>query len=88
VSDAPRRLSERSDHVEVPHGERPRYGDGLERLRQEMSLLSIELAPFTVSHDVLGVYDRCGPIETLSKSLSDKCSQIGVVTASAGMYLL
>jgi hypothetical protein len=52
-----------------------------------MSLSSIELAPFTASYDVLGVRDRCGPVETLSESLPDKCSQTGVMTAGAGVYL-
>jgi hypothetical protein len=87
VSEAPGRLSERSHHVEVPEGKRPRDGDGLERLRREMSLSSIELTPFTASYDVLGVCDRCGLVETLSESLFDKCSRTGVVTVGAGMYL-
>jgi hypothetical protein len=47
VGEAPGCLSERSHHVEVPHGKRPRDRDGPERQRQEMSLSSIELAPFT-----------------------------------------
>jgi hypothetical protein len=53
-----------------------------------MSLSSIELAPFTTSYDVLCVSDRHGPVETLSESFPDKCSRTGVVTASAGMYLM
>jgi hypothetical protein len=53
-----------------------------------MSLSSIELAPFTTSYDVLCVSDCHGPVETLSESFPDKCSRIGVVTASAGMYLM
>jgi hypothetical protein len=88
VSEAPERLSERSDHVEVPHGERPRDGDGLERLRREMSLSGVELAPLTVSYDVLRVCDCHGPVETLLESLSDKRSRTSVVTAGVSMYLL
>jgi hypothetical protein len=38
------RLSEWPHHVKVPHNERPRDGDGLERLRREMGLSSVELA--------------------------------------------
>jgi hypothetical protein len=53
-----------------------------------MSLSSVELAPFTLPHDVLRVGDRHGPIETLSESFSDECSRIGVVTAGVGMYFL
>jgi hypothetical protein len=51
-------------------------------------LSSVELAPFIAPQDVLGVCNRCGPVETLSESLPGKCSQTGVVTAGAGMYLL
>jgi hypothetical protein len=72
----------------MPDDERPCDGNGLKHLRREVTLSSIELAPFTAPHDVLGVCDCCGPIETLSEGLSDKCSQTGVVTAGAGMYLL
>jgi hypothetical protein len=57
-------------------------------LRQEVILLSVELAPFTAPHDVLRVGDRCGPVEALSESFPDKCSRTGVVTKGAGMYFL
>jgi hypothetical protein len=88
VSEAPGRLSERPHHVEVPDGKRPRDGDGLKSLCREVSLSSIELAPLQAPDDVLGVCDCCGSVETLSESLSDMCSQTGVVTAGDGMYLL
>jgi hypothetical protein len=81
-------LSEWPHHVEVPDDESPRDGDGLQSLRREVSLSSVELAPFTSLHDVLGVYDRRGPVETLSKSFPDKCSRTCVVIAGASMYLL
>jgi hypothetical protein len=80
-------LSEWLHHVEVPDGERPRDGDGLERLRPEVSMSSVELAPFTTWYDVLGVHHRRGPVESLSESLSDKCSRTDVMTAGAGVYL-
>jgi hypothetical protein len=57
-------------------------------MRWEVSLLSVERAPFTAPHYVLGVRDCCGPVETLSESLFDKRSRTGVVTAGVGMYLL
>jgi hypothetical protein len=57
-------------------------------MRWEVSLLSVERAPFTAPHYVLGVRDCCGPVETLSESLFDKHSRTGVVTAGVGMYLL
>jgi hypothetical protein len=87
MSEASECLSERPHHVEVPDGERPRDGDGLKRLRREVSLSSVELTPFTASYDVLGVRHHCGPVESLSESLSDKCSRTSVMTASAGVYL-
>jgi hypothetical protein len=88
VSKAPGRLSERPHHVQVSHDKRPRDGDGLKRLRQEVSLSSVELAPFTTPHDVLGVCDCRGLVETLSEILSDKCSWTGVVSKGTGIYLL
>jgi hypothetical protein len=88
VGEAPRRLSEWAHHVEVPDGERPHDGDYLQCLHREMSLSGVELAPFTTLHDVLRVGDRCGLVETLSKSFPDKCSRTGMVTAGAGMYFL
>jgi hypothetical protein len=88
VSESPGHLSEWSHHVEVPDSERSRDGNGLKRLRREMSLSSVELAPFTAPYNILRVCDRCGPVKTLSKSLSGKRSQTGVMTAGVGMYLL
>jgi hypothetical protein len=88
VAKALGRLSEWAHHVEVPDGERPRDGDCLQCLRQEMSLSGVELAPFTAPHDVLRVGYRRGPVETLLKSFPDKGPWTGVVTASAGMYFL
>jgi hypothetical protein len=46
-------LSEWAHYVEVPDSEGPRDGDCLQRLRQEISLSSVELAPLTAPHDVL-----------------------------------
>jgi hypothetical protein len=85
VSEAPGRLSERSHHVDVPHGERPRDADRLKRLRREVSLSSVKLAPFIASYDVLGVFHRRGPVEPLSESLSDKCSWTSVMPTGSGM---
>jgi hypothetical protein len=58
-----------NDHM--PDGEGPCDGDCLQRLHKVMSLLSVELAPFAVPHDVLRVGDHRGPVETLSESFSD-----------------
>jgi hypothetical protein len=81
-------LSEGAHFVEVPDRKGPRDGDHLQRLRREVSLSRAELAPFTTPHNVLRVGDRCGTVETLSKSFSDKSSRTGVVSTGAGMYFL
>jgi hypothetical protein len=53
VGEAPGCLSEWTHHVEVPDCEGPRDGDCLQRMRREVSLPGVELAPFTQLHDVL-----------------------------------
>jgi hypothetical protein len=87
VGEAPGCLSEWTHHVEVPNCEGPYDGDCLQHLRWEVSLPSVELAPFTVLHNVLQVGDRRGPVETLSESFPDKCSRSGMMTTGTGMYL-
>jgi hypothetical protein len=57
-------------------------------LALEVSLSGVELTPFTAPHDVLRVGDHRGPVETLSESFPDKCSQTGMVTTGAVMYFL
>jgi hypothetical protein len=88
VSEALGCLLEGAHYVEVPDCKRPRDGDRLQRLRRQVSLSRIELAPFTAPHDVLRVSDRCGPVETLSEIFPDKSSRTGVVSAGADMYFL
>jgi hypothetical protein len=44
--------------------------DGLERLCREVCLLSVEQATLIASHDVLGISNRCGPVEALSERTS------------------
>jgi hypothetical protein len=80
-------LSEWTHHVEVPYGERPRDGDGLERLRREMGLSSVKLASLAMPYNVLGVCHRRGPLESLLESLANKCSRARMMTAGAGVYL-
>jgi hypothetical protein len=57
-------------------------------LHPEVSLSCIELATLTALHNVLRVGDRCGPIETLLESFSDKRSRPGMVAAGTSVYLL
>jgi hypothetical protein len=88
MREAPTRLSERPHHVEVPHSEGPYDGDNLKCLRREVGLLGVELTPLTTMHDVLGVHHRCGPVEPLSESISDKSPRTGVTSARAGVDLM
>jgi hypothetical protein len=81
MHEAPRCLLERPHHVEVPHSKWPCDGYGLKRLRQEVSLLSIELAALAAPHDIFGVCYRCGPVKPLSESFPDKSSWTGVMSA-------
>jgi hypothetical protein len=83
VVEAPECLSERPYHVEVLGRERPRDGDRLQHLRRKVSLPSVELAPFTASHN-----DHYGPVETLLESFFDKGSRPGMVTTGTYVYLL
>ena len=46
-----------------------------------MSLSSIVLAPFAGAYDLLGVSYCSGPVEALSKCISNQGSRRGVVTA-------
>jgi hypothetical protein len=87
IREAPRCLSKWPHHVEVPHREGPRDGDGLKCLRREMSLSSVELAPLAATHDVLGVRNSRGPVEPLSESFLDKSPRTGVMPARAGLDL-
>jgi hypothetical protein len=80
VGEAPGCLLERTHHVKVRDCEGPRDGDCVQCLRREVSLSGVELAPFTALHDVLGVGDRYGPVETLSESLPNKCPRTDMVT--------
>jgi hypothetical protein len=69
VGEAPGRLSQGSDDVQSPHGERPRDGDGLQDVSREIGLAGVELAPFACAHDLAGVGDHGGPVEALAKRI-------------------
>jgi len=79
------RLLERSNQIEPPDHERPRDGDHLECLGQEVSLPSIVLTPFASAYILLGVGYRSGPVEALSECISNQGSRRGVVTIDPTM---
>ena len=61
----------RSDQIEPPDHERPRDGDRLECLGQQVGLSSIVLRPFIGAHNMFSVGYRGRPVEALSELISD-----------------
>jgi hypothetical protein len=47
----------------------------------EISLTSIELAPLTGAHNLVGISDRGGPIESLAERVAHEGARCGVVSA-------
>ena len=78
---APGCLLERPNQIKPQDHEGPRDGDHLEWLGQEVSLLSVVLAPFVGAYELLGVGYHSGPVEALSECVPNQGSRRGVVTA-------
>ena len=74
-------LFEWPGQVEPLDCEGPCDGDHLECLGQEVSLLSVVLAPFVGAHNLLSVSYYGWPVEALSECVSDQGSRSGMVTA-------
>ena len=72
MSEAPQALFEGSDHAEAPDCEWLGDGDGLKLLRQQIILLSVELASLTPVDDLLCISQRSGPVKTLAKGFPDQ----------------
>ena len=79
---APECLGLGADHVQPPDCERPRHGNGLECLSWHVGLPSVELAPFTGAHDLIGVGDRRWPVEPLAKGVPNQGLWSGMVSAN------
>ena len=71
--------------VEPPDHERPCDEDCLERLGQQVSLLSVVLASFVGVYDLVGVGHHGWPVETLSECVSDQGSRCGLMFADPSM---
>ena len=71
--------------VESPDREWPRDGDRLERLGQQVSLLSVVLASFAGAYDLLGVSHRSWLVETLLECVSDQGSRCSVMSVDPSM---
>ena len=80
VGVAPGCLFERPNQVKPLDREGPRDGDHLECLGWEVSLSSVVLAPFTGAYDLLSIGYCSGPVEALSKCVSNQGSRRGMVT--------
>jgi hypothetical protein len=83
VGVAPERFPQGPDDVQPPHGEGPCDGDCLEGVRREVGLAGVELAPFAGAHDLAGVSDRGGPVETLMERVAHEGAWRCVVAAHA-----
>ena len=79
MGEAPGCLFEWPNQVKPPDREGPHDGDHLECLGREVSLPSVVLTPFVGAHDLLDVGYCSGPVEALSKCISNQGSRHGVV---------
>ena len=57
-------------------------------MRGEVCFSSVELATLAGPHDVGGVGDRGGPVETLPKRVTHEGARRGVVTANANVDVM
>jgi hypothetical protein len=83
---APGCLLQGDDEVQTPHSKRPGDGNRLQSLSGQVGLPCVELTPFVGADNSSGVGHRRWPVETLSKSISDKGSRCCVVAASPRVY--
>jgi hypothetical protein len=83
VSVAPGRLSQGSDDVQPPHGERPCDENCLQGVSRETSLACIELAPLASTYDPVGTSDRGGPVKALAECIAHEGTRRRVVATHA-----
>jgi hypothetical protein len=83
-----RHLLEGPNLIKPPNRERPRDGDGLERLGWQMGLPRVVLTPFAGAYNVHGISHRGQPVETLSESVPDEGPRHGVVSTGTAMDVL
>ena len=87
MSEGTRALFEGFDHVEAPDYEWPGDGDGLNLLRQKMSLPTLELTSLTLADDLLCISQRSGPVKILAKGFFDQRPWGHVMSADSSMDL-
>ena len=88
MCNAPGRPLEGPYLVEPLDYERPRDGDHLEHLGQQVSLSSVVLASFVGAYDLLGVGHRGWLVETLPECISDQGSRCGVMPTDSSLDVL
>jgi hypothetical protein len=74
--------------ISSPHTAKGHVMDGLLHLCWEMSLSRVVLASFIDVHRLIGVSDRCWPVEALAERLAYEGTRSGVVTAFAHVNVL
>jgi hypothetical protein len=79
VGVAPERFSQGPDDVQPPHGERPCDGYGLQGVSWEVGFACIKLAPLAGAHDLIGISNRGGPIESLAERVAHEGARHRVV---------
>ena len=88
VGEAPGCLLQRTDEVQSPHSERLCNGDGLQNVRGEVHFSSVKLATLAGPHDVGGVGDCGGPVETLPKCITHEGTWRSMVAANASVDVM
>jgi hypothetical protein len=83
MREAPGCPLKRADQIQPLDREGPCEGDGVERLRREMCLPSIILAPIAGAYYVLGISHSSWPVETMAKSHAYQHLWCSVVTAGS-----
>jgi hypothetical protein len=85
VGVSPEHLSQGPDDVQPPHSEGPRDRNHLEGVSWEIGLAGVELAPFAGAHNLAGVRNCNGPIESLPECVAQEGAECRVVATHTCM---
>ena len=69
-----------ANHINSPHGEGPRRGNGIQQCQRNMNLISINLTLVAFLHKLATIRFHCQPIVTCSQHLLCHCMSIGMST--------
>jgi hypothetical protein len=87
VSETTMGLHKRPDHIETLDHEWPSEKDGLQRLRWQVGLPSVELTPLARADNLLCIVQCYRPVEALEEGLADWRPRSRVVSTDASMDL-